>query len=462
MPKKDTPAKKTRKKSTKAKASARASVVSNIQNKIVIGDLGGSKKPRRRRAPNKPKGPTQPQIPVASYSSPCMTFAPPPSAFQNAYQYNYEPPRYDQRMRENPLLLEASRYQTPANALLTGSTPPPSLLEAPQQYARLEDTSMPFESEEVPPQSTDLTIREPQIDSSIYNPPKLFQKPKKINLLDDGSAFSINPVERAPSIPIPKKKLLIEDDWASYENPLPFTNEDIPTDTSTFEDITSTPTIRPARGRPKSDDQMRDLKAKLHDVNNQLKRGGIKKESTMNRLLEKKQKYEDEIATLQNIPVSLSAKLARKPPSAEDEREDMGMEDFDASAMFSKPLIKSVPSPLVKPLVESSTSAKKPLIYKGETTQNEEDDEEDIIEEVPKGRKGASMRRKEEWDALPEGTQFELKYNKSGRIYTKQGNGLVDADGIQYKSLNDAVRKYKASIGDTKQFGSAWSMFKIV
>ena len=419
MPKKDTPAKKTRKKSTKAKASARASVVSNIQNKIVIGDLGGSKKPRRRRAPNKPKGPSQPQIPVASYSSPYMTFAPPPSAYQSAYQYNYEPPRYDQRMRENPLLLEASRYQTPANALLTGSTPPPSLLEAPQQYARLEDTSMPFESEEVPPQSTDLTIRGEDTDSSIYNTPKLFRKPKKLTLLDDESEFNQITTERAPSIPIPKKKLLIEDDWASYdENPLPFANEeDIPADTSTFEDITRPRTIRPSRGRPKADERVRFLRKKVSAIHIQINKA--KKDSTKERLLEKKQNYENEIAYLLNIPVSPSAKLARKPPSAEDERDAMGREDFDARDI-------------------------------------------DIIEKVTKGRKGASMRRKEEWDALPEGTQLELKFHKSGRIYTKQGNGLVDADGIQYKSLNDAVRKYKASIGDTKQFGSAWSMFKIV
>ena len=78
------------------------------------------------------------------------------------------------------------------------------------------------------------------------------------------------------------------------------------------------------------------------------------------------------------------------------------------------------------------------------------------------GRQGASMRRKEEWNALPDGTQLELTYNNSNRIYTKQGDGVVDDDGIQYKSLNDAVRKYKASIGDTKGFGSAYSMFKIV
>ena len=213
--------------------------------------------------------------------------------------------------------------------MLTGSPQQPSLLEAPQQYARLEGTSMPSESEEVPPQSTDLTIREPPTDSSIYNNALTNYyptKPKKSALLDDGSEFNQITTERAPSIPAPPKQPLIRDEWASYENPLPFTNEDIPIDTSTFEDITRPRLQAPAKG----------------------------------------------------------------------------------------------------------------------------------------GRKGASMRRKEEWNALPDGTQLELTYNKSNRIYTKQGDGVVDAEGNQYKSLNDAVRKYKASIGDTKQFGSAYTMFKII
>lgn len=573
MPKKDTPAKKTRKtkaKSTKAKAkgaSARASVVSNIQNKIVIGDLGGSKKPRKKRAPNKP---TQPQIPVAAFSSPYMTFGLPPQS---------DPPR----IKENPVdepptraLLEAP----PARALLE-APPTRALLEAPQQYARLEGTSMPSEPEEVPPQNRDLTLREPQKDSSIYNTntTNLYIPQPRPTLIDTRGNFIPTEV-RAPSIPAPPKQPLIQDS----EDGMTFY------DTSTFEDITEPTIIKPRGGRTKADERVRDLRSKLNDVNSQLKRGA-KKESTRTRLLEEKQNYEDEIASLLDIPVSLSAKLTRRLPSAEDEQEGMGMEDFDASAMFSKPLV-SEPSPLAQPLVARSSSAKKPLIYKkSEPVKEEEDDEgvtiipeepvktpddegggfytpsfrdiysgvstvasgvsmvvrplintgsylfrsvtpatsmpkvdlvtdgipdkkdlvtrsteddkpeptpeetpfetpkkkiikitkkkatpapEPIPEPIPEkeeieekattdsGRKGAAGRRKEEWDSYPEGTQFELKYNKSGRIYTKQGNGLVDADGIQYKSLNDVVRKYKASIGDTKQFGSAWSMFKVV
>jgi hypothetical protein len=59
-----------------------------------------------------------------------------------------------------------------------------------------------------------------------------------------------------------------------------------------------------------------------------------------------------------------------------------------------------------------------------------------------------------------EGTKWIMTYNKSGRIYTKRGGGVVGEDGKEYKSLNEVIKKYKIEIGDTKKFGSAWSMFR--
>jgi len=618
MPKKDTPAKKTRKKPTKAKAKgkaegvrARASVVSNIQNKIVIGDLGGSKKSARRRAPNKPK---QPQFPVASYSSPYMTFGAPS-------QYNDDLKNDLQKIKnllEEPTTATPPLLKEPPTRPLLEAPPTRPLLEAPLPPTLLKAPPTPSEPEEVPPQSTDLAIREPR--STDIGTDLAIREPRT-----DSSIYSNTLTNYYP--PKPKKSALLNE-WVSYENPLPFSNEEIPADTSTFEDVTTPPTIRPGRGRPKADERVRYLRKKANAVDFQIDKA--KKESTKERLREKKQNYEDEIASLVNMPVSLSAKIA---PNIEYERDEMGMEDYDAGAMFSKPLV-SEPSPLAKPLVARSSSAKKPLIYKGKTPQKEDDDEGIIItpenlktpddegaqfyspslgdvystvssavsssvikplidtgsnllksynpmmsmpkmnlvedgatekrdlvnistttesddfdkfikelekdkqlfnkkrdifergtgdpdeEEVDKrnaefymylinskvndflnearmnnpekysdyiaelssrgllnisvgksnrfqaplkgGRQGASMRRKEEWDALPDGTQLELTYNKSNRIYTKQGDGVVDAEGNQYKSLNDVVRKYKASIGDTKGFGSAYGMFKIL
>jgi hypothetical protein len=74
----------------------------------------------------------------------------------------------------------------------------------------------------------------------------------------------------------------------------------------------------------------------------------------------------------------------------------------------------------------------------------------------------AIAQRQDQWKSIKEGTKFEMTYNKSGRIYTKKGDGLVGADGKEYKSLNDAIRKYKLEINDQKSFGSAWSLFRII
>lgn len=70
--------------------------------------------------------------------------------------------------------------------------------------------------------------------------------------------------------------------------------------------------------------------------------------------------------------------------------------------------------------------------------------------------------RKDQWKQIPEGTKLVMTYNKSGRIYTKKGDGLIGEDETEYKSMNDAIRQYKKEIGDLKSFGSAWNLFKVV
>lgn len=70
--------------------------------------------------------------------------------------------------------------------------------------------------------------------------------------------------------------------------------------------------------------------------------------------------------------------------------------------------------------------------------------------------------RKDQWKQIPEGTKLVMTYNKSGRIYTKKGDGLIGENGIEYRSMNDAIRQYKKEIGDLKSFGSAWNLFKVV
>lgn len=347
MPKKeDTPAKKTRKtkaKSTKAKAKAKAgaksSVVSNIQNKIVIGDLGGSKKPARRRAPNKPKQSTQPQIPVASYSSPYMTFGLPP-------QYNDDLQNDLRRIKnllEEPSTATPPLLKEPSTRALLEAPPTRALLEAPQQYARLENTSMPSESEEVPPESTYLALEEPRTDSSIYSNTLtnyFSSKPKKSALIEDESDLIQPTAERAPSIPIPKKKALIEEDeW-----------EDIP-DTPTYADVIDA-NPKPS-GRPVMSGRLRYLKSELHNVNNQLKRGNIKKESTMNRLLARKKELDDEIMELSGEP-------------NEPEPRPKSKSKVKVTKVTKMPNV-SEPSPLDQPLVARSSSVTKPLISNGKT-----------------------------------------------------------------------------------------------
>jgi hypothetical protein len=87
------------------------------------------------------------------------------------------------------------------------------------------------------------------------------------------------------------------------------------------------------------------------------------------------------------------------------------------------------------------------------TKKDDDDDETD--------KSKAIKERKDQWSNIPEGTKLEMMYNKSGRIYTKTGNGLVDADGNEYKSMNDAIRKYNQERGVLKSFGSAWNLFKV-
>lgn len=94
--------------------------------------------------------------------------------------------------------------------------------------------------------------------------------------------------------------------------------------------------------------------------------------------------------------------------------------------------------------------------------EKKEDDDSSLSSGEKSDKSKAYFQRKEQWNYIPQGTKLELIYNKSKRIYTKKGDGLVDEEGKEYKSLNDAVKKYKLSIGDTKGFGSAWSLFKVV
>jgi len=372
MPKKDTPAKKTRKtkaKSTKAKAKAKAgakaSVVSNIQNKIVIGDLGGAKKPsRRRRAPNKPKQPTQPQIPIASYTSPYMTFGLPP-------QYDDDVKNDLQRIKnlleESPTATPPLLKEPPTRALLE-APPTRALLKEPPRYARLENTSMPSESEEVPPENTYLALEEPRTDSSIYSNTLtnyFSSKPKKSALIDDGSDLIQPTSERAPSIPIPKKKALIEEDeW-----------EDV-YDTPTYADVIDA-NPKPS-GRPVMSGRLRYLKSELHNVNNQLKRGNIKKESTMNRLLARKKELDDEIQTLESKPLDPYEQMVNEYfpstpliPDEPDEPKAKSKSKVKVTKVTKMPNV-SEPSPLDQPLVARSSSATNPLISKGKTPPKSE------------------------------------------------------------------------------------------
>jgi len=90
-------------------------------------------------------------------------------------------------------------------------------------------------------------------------------------------------------------------------------------------------------------------------------------------------------------------------------------------------------------------------------TKTDSDDDE------PTAKSIAYHQRKDEWKSLPEGQEMVMTYNKSGRKYRKVGDTLVaEKDGVVYKSMNDAVKKYKLEIGDTKSFGSAWSLFKML
>lgn len=90
-------------------------------------------------------------------------------------------------------------------------------------------------------------------------------------------------------------------------------------------------------------------------------------------------------------------------------------------------------------------------------TKTDSDDDE------PTAKSIAYHQRKDEWKSLPEGQEMVMTYNKSGRKYRKVGDTLVaEKDGVVYKSMNDAIKKYKLEIGDTKSFGSAWSLFKML
>lgn len=113
--------------------------------------------------------------------------------------------------------------------------------------------------------------------------------------------------------------------------------------------------------------------------------------------------------------------------------------------------------------LENELGLNRPVKKKNAKKTKTDDDVSSLTSnDSKKERKSAAIKeRKDQWNLIPEGTKLEMTYNKSGRIYTKVGNGLVGADGKQYKSMNDAIKKYKQEIGDEKQFGSAWSLFKV-
>jgi hypothetical protein len=104
-------------------------------------------------------------------------------------------------------------------------------------------------------------------------------------------------------------------------------------------------------------------------------------------------------------------------------------------------------------VIYPETKTKTKTETKKATKKDDDDDETD--------KSKAIKERKDQWSNIPEGTKMEMMYNKSGRIYTKTGNGLVDADGNEYKSMNDAIRKYNQERGVLKSFGSAWNLFKV-
>ena len=71
--------------------------------------------------------------------------------------------------------------------------------------------------------------------------------------------------------------------------------------------------------------------------------------------------------------------------------------------------------------------------------------------------------KKEEWDNIPEGTEFKMLYNKSGLIYMKSKGKLVRNDtGVEYSGFHQAVTQYALEVKGKKVSLKGWESFERV
>jgi len=153
----------------------------------------------------------------------------------------------------------------------------------------------------------------------------------------------------------------------------------------------------------------------------------------------------DKIAIIKNIDVETDFETEIKEQDLDDEIRDYVLHLEEQTEAVAKQI-------------------KKPSVKKPSKTIKKDDDVSSVSSNDRSVLISKAMaERKEQWKNINEGTKFIMTYKNSGLIYTKIGNKLVgDEDGKEYNSLNDVIKKYKAEIGDSKSFSSAWSLFKIV
>jgi hypothetical protein len=528
---KDAKPKKPRAKATKKvpkskSTKASASVKSVIQNKIIIGSVD-AKKPRRKRGPNKPKGPTM----VPPENIPTMRgFSTNPSMYETRPNLSKTPP--ERRLIE-------SGAENRSQLLLGPPAPSGGLLESARQSQGLL---------EAPASNQDIATRFISQWSALSQEQKQLVREQRLLQRTGGDV-------EVPQTNLRSEGILRSAPPPLVDEPSPLQDTYDGTDQSAFDGIQNRisvideGTIRKRSGRPAKEENLKRIDKRISSITARL--STAKKDTTRAFLTRELEEAKEERRYYENLPMlnapfptqmdedrpivrrvpvksivplsqyqtpPLVASPAPEPALVENEdnneRYDMGMEDYDVGP---KPVFKesrerfkmtgedlrsrdvqryrnemsesaqmadedlplktnsflNIARPTINPLINTETSwgggytpisdsYTAPLVADGRIENNDLVNITNFQQPVKGGRVGALMRRKEEWDALPDGTQVALTYNQANRIYTKQGDGLVDSEGRQYKGLNDAVRKYKESIGDTKGFGSAYSMFKII